>query len=142
MTNHSNSKAFESNPVMVELSTGASIPLRPITAKKSNNVYHATLKTKASGEKYFPGAYGVKVNPSVVGGSLPTHVIVGGTTFQAEHGKTQGGNTKVSFKGAVSIDGNDRTLRLSISALPDGNFNVSGSLTRAGGAVREAASAL
>lgn len=118
--------------VSVDLSTGASIPLRPIKAK-TGNVYHAVLKRKMDGSFYNPGKYGVKVDSSVVGGSLPTSVKLAGTTVSAVAGTTQSGNRKVTFNAPVTIEGETRVLRLSISALPNGDFNVSGVLNRPGG---------
>lgn len=124
--------------VTVELSTGASIPLRPISAK-TGNIYHAVLKRKNDGSFYNPGKYGVKVDASVIGGSLPKSAKLAGTTVSAVPGTTQSGNTKVTFSADVVIDGQPRKLRLSISALPGGDFNVSGVLNRPGGAFGTAA---
>jgi hypothetical protein len=118
--------------IAVELSTGASIPLRPILAK-TGNVYHAVLKQKADETYYNPGKYGVKVDKSVVGGSLPKSAKLAGTTVSAVPGVTQSGNRKVTFNASVTIEGESRNLRLSISALPNGDFNVSGVLNRPGG---------
>lgn len=124
----------EQNPINIELSTGATLPLRPLKAK-SGNTYHAVLKSKADGTRYNPGKYGVKVAPSVVGGALPESVVVFGHKLTATKGVTQSGNTKVSFAGTVDADlpGGKRAVRLSISQLPDGNFNVSGVISRPGG---------
>jgi hypothetical protein len=134
---------LETTPIMVELSTGASLPLRPIKAK-SGNVYHAILKAKADGSKYNPGPRGQKVAPSVVGGDLPDTVKVAGETIKMDAGTTKDkGNRKVSCSQKVNVEGlGERVVRLHISALPDGTFNVSGSLNRPGGSAQVAATAL
>jgi hypothetical protein len=122
-----------SRVVVVELSTGTSIPLRPTTSKKTGNLYHAVLKSGSRG-LYDPGKYGVKVAPSVVGGSLPNAAKVEGISVKGERGRTAtSDNEKVTFSANVKVDGQERRLRLSISKLPDGNFNVSGVLARPGG---------
>lgn len=125
------SSNLDTTPVTVELSTGASLPLRPIAAK-TGNIYHAVLKSKKDGTRYNPGKYGVKCAPSVVGGSLPTSAKVNGRAINGTPGTTTSGNIKVTFKADLEIDGQARKLSLQISKLPDGNFNVSGVLNRPG----------
>lgn len=128
--------------IAVELSTGASIPLRGVKSVKTDNVYHAILKRKLDGSFYNPRKYGVKVDKTVIGGALPKSVKVSGSTVSAVEGKTMSGNRKVTFNAPVKVDGQDRVLHLSISALPNGDFNVSGSLHRPGGASGRAVTAL
>jgi hypothetical protein len=125
-------KNLNTTVVPVDLSTGASIPLRP-TLAKNGNVYHAVLKGKANGSTFDPGKYGVKVDKTVVGGSLPKEATIAGKTVSAVAGTTVSGNPKVSFRASVEIAGEKRIMRLSISALPNGDFNVSGALVRLGG---------
>lgn len=129
------------NVVPVELSTGTSLPLRPFQAK-TGNIYHAILKRKNDGSLYNPGKYGVKVDSAVVGGKLPDHVTVSGTRVNATPGTTTTGNRKVTFNAPVMIEGQSRVLRLSISALPNGDFNVSGVLNRPGGQAGAAVTSL
>lgn len=119
--------------VPVELSTGATIPLRPIKAK-SGNTYHAVLKSDGRGGYKHPGKFGVKVAGPVVGGKLPESVVVNGERIRGTYGESQGGNPKVSFSARIDVPGlGERMLRLTISSLKDGNFNVGGSLNRPGG---------
>lgn len=121
---------FNDTPVMVELSTGASLPLRPAVAKKTGNPYHTILKGNKPA-----GRYGVKVDPAVVGGALPTSIKAFGKTIAKKDGVTQSGNTKVSFTETVETPAGPRILSISISMLDNGKaYNVLGSLHRPGGA--------
>lgn len=122
---------LDTQNVIVELSTGASIPLRPTTAK-NGNVYHAVLGKKANGQTYVP-RFGRRVAPSVVGGSLPEKVMVAGAAVAGEPGTTSSGYKKVSFAQRVEIDGQERNLYLSISKVSNDVYNVIGRLTRPGG---------
>lgn len=124
----------ESTLVPVELSTGATIPLRPIKAAKTNNVYHAVLKSDGRGGHKHPGKWGVKVDASVVGGSLPEKVTIAGVTIVGVKGTSQGGNPKMTYSERISVEGlGERQFKLTISELKDGVFNVGGSLNRPGG---------
>jgi hypothetical protein len=120
--------------IKVELSTGVSLPFRGMRSAKSGNMYHAILKPKLDGSYYDPGKYGVKVAASVVGGSLPKTVKLNGATLAGVPGHTVSGNRKVTFNGDVTVDGEPRVLKLTISALPSGDFNVSGAIHRTRGA--------
>lgn len=162
-TNKNNSNTpLDERVIECALSTGGVIPFRPIRAQNKadgslGNMYHATLSTKGNGQKYY-SRYGVTVAPSVIGDdTLPESVVVNGVTFAAEHGLTgkdespdNKRNPKVSFTGTITLQDGDSTvervfyLRISRIKTGDnaGNFNLAGSIRRAGGSANSGKAAV
>lgn len=128
-----------SNPIILTLNTGATIPLRPAIAASGNEYF--TILNPATGKA--AGKFGLKVAPSVIGGNLPTSLTVLGKTVRGTKGTTMSGNVKVEFSAPVEVKkGDRRTLRFQVSQTPDGNFNVLGSVTRPGGAAKAVVTSL
>lgn len=113
--------------INLALSTGASIPMRPYTTKAGGLAYGIMPKgaTKAKA---------VKVNKSVLGGTMPKHLTVKGVKVQAKTGTNDKGQPKAVF--STLIDLNGATKRCTFWVHDEGtHFKVGGGIiTAVGGA--------